>query len=320
MPGVSKAQIAQAKQIDLLTYLRRYEPNAIVKSGSDYRLKEHDSLVISDNGKWHWCSRGFGGKTALDFLIHVRGYAFLDAVHHLLEGRAVSGLPSQPVPPKVKKPFALPPANRCGFHSLAYLQSRGLDSDIIMRCINEGRLYESRYYANCVFVGFDPENIPRFAWVRGSTSGFRQDIEGSDKRYSFALPSPNPASRSLAVGESPIDVLSIATILKLGTGEWESMSYLSLGGTSPLALLQHLKDSPGIEQVSLCLDNDKAGLKAMQKIKDAVLADESMAGRLIDISIVPPPIGKDYNEALLMKLQEKREQTAPRRLTAAISI
>ena len=56
------AVIEQARQMDLLSYLRAYEPNNLVRvGGSVYCTREHDSLKIS-NGKWYWWSRGFGGK------------------------------------------------------------------------------------------------------------------------------------------------------------------------------------------------------------------------------------------------------------------
>lgn len=65
MPQVTKEQIEQAKEIDLLTYLRMFEPNNLKHIGSDsYCTVEHDSLKIS-NHKWHWFSRGIGGRTAL---------------------------------------------------------------------------------------------------------------------------------------------------------------------------------------------------------------------------------------------------------------
>ena len=55
------AVIEQARQMDLLSYLRAYEPNNLVRvGGSVYCTKEHDSLKIS-NGKWFWWSRGIGG-------------------------------------------------------------------------------------------------------------------------------------------------------------------------------------------------------------------------------------------------------------------
>jgi len=71
MPFIAPELIIQAKQMDLLTYLRNYEPYELVKfSGNTYCTRTHDSLKIS-NGKWIWWSRGIGGRSALDYLIKV---------------------------------------------------------------------------------------------------------------------------------------------------------------------------------------------------------------------------------------------------------
>ncbi len=92
MSYVSPEAIRQAKQMDLLTYLQSYEPGELVKlSGENYCTRTHDSLKIS-NGKWHWFSRGIGGKTALDYLIKVRDYSFSDAVE-TITGRAAARPP-----------------------------------------------------------------------------------------------------------------------------------------------------------------------------------------------------------------------------------
>lgn len=73
MAYYTKEQIEQARQIDLLTYLQRYEPTELVHiRGDSYCTRGHDSLKIS-NGKWYWWSRGFGGASALDYLMKVRG-------------------------------------------------------------------------------------------------------------------------------------------------------------------------------------------------------------------------------------------------------
>ena len=80
---VSREQIDQAKRIDLLTYLQSFEPQELVHlRGGIYCTKTHDSLKIS-HGKWCWWSRHLGGKTALDYLIKVRGMEFTDAVRML---------------------------------------------------------------------------------------------------------------------------------------------------------------------------------------------------------------------------------------------
>lgn len=73
MPYIPKDQIATAREMDLLTYLRRFEPEELVHIGGDtYATRTHDSLKIS-NGKWCWWSRGIGGTTALDYLTTVEG-------------------------------------------------------------------------------------------------------------------------------------------------------------------------------------------------------------------------------------------------------
>ena len=84
MPYYTEKQIEQARSIDLLTYLQTYEPTELVHvRGNIYCTREHDSLKIS-NGKWMWWSRGFGGNSALDYLIKVKGMMFMDAMNVLI--------------------------------------------------------------------------------------------------------------------------------------------------------------------------------------------------------------------------------------------
>ena len=85
MGWVSPEQINQAKEVDILDYLKHYEPqNLKPQRHNRYTLRDHDSFVIS-NGKWCWFSRGIGcnAATALNYLIKVRGYDFVSAVETL---------------------------------------------------------------------------------------------------------------------------------------------------------------------------------------------------------------------------------------------
>lgn len=80
---VTREQIEQARRLDLLSYLAQCEPWELVRCGNgSYRTRTHDSLEIS-NGLWHWHSRGIGGRSALDYLIHVRNMDFVTAVQTL---------------------------------------------------------------------------------------------------------------------------------------------------------------------------------------------------------------------------------------------
>ena len=301
MPGVTREQIDRAKQWDLLSYLQAYEPGELKKTGPrEFCTVTHDSLKIS-NGKWHWTTRGFGGKTALDYLIKVRGMDFVEAVRTLDDGRAAPSL-SQPVtrPPEPPRAFVLPEAARCATAAVSYLQRRGIDSEIISRCMKASIFYESKKYHNCVFVGRDGAGKARFACLRGTVGDFKGDVPGSDKRFNFCFPASGP-SRTVAVFESAIDALSLATLFKArGAATWDRGHYLSLGGTSPLALLQFLHDRPEIDRVYLCLDNDRAGLDGMARIEAAIREDKELQGRSFTVERKPPPVehGKDYNELL----------------------
>lgn len=314
MPGVTKEQIQRAKEWDLLAYLQAYEPQELKKSGGqEYLTVTHDSLKIS-NGKWHWHSRGIGGRTALDYLIKVRGLDFMEAVEILCGERGAADWkpPAPSVKPKPPKPFALPEASLCGTAAVSYLGRRGIDMDIISRCISMGLFYESRRHHNCVFVGRDPAGKARFACLRGICDGFKLDVESSDKRYSFCLPAADPDSQFAAVTESPIDALSVASLLKMQGDDWTRYHYLSLGGTAPRALLQFLHDHPAVTHISLCLDNDEAGFVGMAKIHEAIQADPDLSRRVRLVVDNPPPIfgGKDYNELLQQNIAALRREKA----------
>lgn len=92
---------------------------------------------------------------------------------------------------------------------------KGIDGEVISQCIRKGILYESRNYHNCVFVGKDSAGKARYACLRGIYGTFKNDVDGSDKRYSFSLPSADEDSPFVAVAESPIDALSVASLLKM---------------------------------------------------------------------------------------------------------
>ena len=56
MPYIPPSVVREVKRMDLLTYLKNYEPYELVHfSGNTYTTRTHDSLKIS-NGKWMWWS------------------------------------------------------------------------------------------------------------------------------------------------------------------------------------------------------------------------------------------------------------------------
>lgn len=189
MPYIPPEVVAQAREMDLLTYLRTYEPQELVHfGGSTYCTREHDSLKIS-NGKWCWFSRGIGGYSALDYLIKVKEIPFTQAVETIMGNLSAAPPAFAPAPKTPKeKVLLLPQVNRSATHAVEYLHRRGIDDELISFCIQTGRLYESYPYHNVVFVGMDADGKPRYANQRGIGTDFIGDANGSDKHYSFGIP------------------------------------------------------------------------------------------------------------------------------------
>lgn len=327
MAGVSKELIEQARNADLFAYLQSYEPTVLKRDGPNYRHKEHDSLVYVTGKKyWYWNSRG-RSLNALDYLIEIRGYGLVDAVNRLTGGEIQTPqssrkpeVQSSPLREPERKPFSLPWAKRCATFMVSYLQHRGISSEVISRCFKLGLLYEARYKgeAVCVFVGKDDTGKARFACMRSIGGNLKKDVAGSDKRFSFCYPPKNPGSRQLAVFEAPIDALSHATLQELEGWKWDGYR-LSLGGTSPVALVSFLEQHPEISRVTLYMDNDLAGLVNARKIKALLKSDKRF--KHIRVGVNPPCTGKDYNEKLLLVKEQHTDRQLPcRQKQAAISI
>ena len=318
MPYYTEKQIDQARSIDLLTYLQSFEPTELVHvRGNTYCTREHDSLKIS-NGKWMWWSRGFGGNSALDYLIKVKGMQFMDAMKILTkEGTDLhdtDAKKSRKPDCDVKRKLLLPDKSETNFEVIRYLTSRGIDSDVIKACIDEGLLYESLPYHNCIFVGFDETGNAAYAFYRATTGErLMGEAAGSDKRYSFRI---DRAGSTLHVFESAIDLLSYATIMKMRTGEWRAEPMLSLGGVYapslnkkqlklPIALQNMTQNQTQINTIALHLDNDFAGRSATRSISEQL-------GNKYIVRDEPPAYGKDCNDYLQQLQRQKRKRQMER--------
>lgn len=130
MPYIAPEVITEAKRMDLLTYLREYEPGELVKfSSNTYTTRTHDSLKIS-NGKWMWWSRGIGGKSALDYLIKVRGMDFVEAVQTIMGNGSVSFPTCKNIKSYEEQPLLLPQKSPTTEVVFDYLFGRGIDYEI----------------------------------------------------------------------------------------------------------------------------------------------------------------------------------------------
>ncbi len=300
-------EIQRAKEMDLYTYLKNYDPEELVHFSRDtYMTRTHDSLKIS-NGMWYWFSRGIGGKTALEYLIQVKEYSFIQAVETIL-GYAKESPPIQyKKQEKIKNvKLILPKKSDSNDRVINYLISRGIDKDIINECIDNNLIYEDLPNHNVVFVGYDKNNTPRYAGVRATNSSrYMKDAYGSHKAFSFKLDSIEK-SDEVHLFESAIDLLSYATIQKIDNKEWYNDNLLSLAGVYqpakkideskiPLALNYYLNQNQNIKKIYLHFDNDSAG-------RIATMALKTVLPKQYEVIDDPPQVGKDFNDFLCAKV------------------
>jgi hypothetical protein len=311
LPYIEPEIIIEAKKLDLLTYLQNYEPQELVRfCGNTYTTKTHDSLKIS-NGKWMWWSRGIGGKSALDYLIKVKDYSFIEAVETIMGKSVVK--PSIVIKREPEKPkeLLLPDKSASTNKIFEYLYGRGIDYSIIGKCVRDGIIFESLPYHNLVFIGKDNTGKPKYAAYRATNkSRIMGDCSGSDKHYSFRL--ADGKSNSVHLFESAIDLLSYATLLKLDCKDYENENLISLAGVYapkdrieeskvPVALEEFLKERPNISTIYLHLDSDKAGRLATKALQ-TILKDS------YEVIDDPAPQGKDFNDFLCFRLGIERNQ------------
>jgi len=311
MAYIPKEIVAEARKIDLLTYLKNYEPSELIEvCRGTYSTKSHDSLKIS-NGLWYWFTKQVGGKNAIDYLMKVRDYSFINAVQTVMGNIKVQApiIYKQKEKSKDRK-LDLPLKASNNNIAINYLLSRGIEKEIIQFCIERNLLYEEHKNHNVVFVGYDEKQIPRYAFCRATNEErFMREATGSDKKYSFKINSQKE-NNILHVFESSIDLLSFATLLKLSSRNWKEENMLSLGGiyTSnydinkskiPVALVEFLEKNPNINEIHLHLDRDLAGRNATTFLQQ-VLNEKY---KVLDSTV---PFGKDMNEYLCLKKQTQK--------------
>lgn len=287
-------QKGRAASVDLEEFLLR-QGEKLIKSGREKRLASDHSVTV--NGcEWFDHATQTGGR-AVSFVQKFYGKSYPEAVSMLLGENLDTVYPlAEKREASVLKTFAPPVPNSNMRRVFAYLvQTRGLDVNVVSDFAKRRLLYEDAAHHNAVFLGTDEGGCPRHAHLRSTNSfgnPFRLNAEGSDPRYSFHHIGTDG---SLFVFEAPIDLLSYISLHPDG---WQSHSYVACCGTSPQAMLQML--TPDTEIVYLCLDNDKAGHAASERMAELLYQQDVAYERLL-------PEGKDWNEDLCASQKEVAE-------------
>ena len=114
----TQAQIDRANAVSLEDFLRT-QGETLIKSGREYRWKEHDSLTVRGN-KWFRHSQSKGGYP-IDFVMEFYGKSFPEAVQ-LLTGESGEGQTEATTAPPTA--FHLPLHNRTADRAIQYLRRK----------------------------------------------------------------------------------------------------------------------------------------------------------------------------------------------------
>ena len=285
-----------ANSVDLADFLR-VRGEKLERAGREYKLiysdvsGKHDSITI--RGSTWFDHKNQTGGGAIKFMQYHYGMDFPTAVQELL-GQRVTSLSSVPLKStnqsEKQKDFRLPEANDNMHRVFAYLiKQRFIAPEVITHFAKRKLLYEDKKHHNAVFVGVDENGVPRQAHKRGTATfgkSFRQTVEGSDTKYSFAHFGD---SGKLFIFEAPIDMLSYLT---LHPENWQEHSYIAMNGVYENAVLTALKGHSNLSEIVICTDNDVGGIDAADRLSD-ILEEKGYA----DIKRLVPEF-KDWNECL----------------------
>ena len=293
----TEEQKLRADSIDLEDFLRQ-QGETLIRSGHELRLKSDHSVTIRGNA-WFDHATQKGGHP-VSFVQRHYGLSFPEAMVMLLGGEQGKSYRARDTVIEERKPFALPPANSNMRRVFAYLiKQRRIEPNVISAFAREHLLYEDKPYHNAVFVGRDETGMARHAHRRSTNSygkTFRVNVEGSDPRCSFHH---FGGSGKLFVFEAPIDLMSFITMFPY---DWQDNNYVACCGTS-FQPVKWMTEQTEVRRAYLCLDNDKAGQEACDRMEAELRAIGIGGERLV-------PRGKDWNDDLVASYARQEQEVA----------
>lgn len=311
MKYYTRDEIETLKNIDIIEFITKENFN-YKKENNAYRLLDFDGglYVFEKNNNttsgFYWHKYNQKGNI-IDFCKLMYNEDYINALERLSNfNQSVKSLNTKDYnyTPTVKslntssKTFKLPERDKIIKQAYTYLlNTRGINKKLIDDCIKQGiiRQFKEKNWTYVGFIGQDKEGQAKYLMLRSTLSNisFKKETEGSDKKYGFKVfdkTNINQNFTDIYIFESPIDLLSYMSLNP--QKNLENNAFLSMGGTSNLALQQFIDDyKPYINQINVCFDNDEAGQENAKKIKE-LYKDKYKVNIL-------KPIYKDYNEQLL---------------------
>lgn len=268
---VDKKEIDQAAAVHVVDYFVAKGEPLIKQGGNYYKHAEHDSLVLNEDGKWYWNSKGKGGYGAISLAREFYDMQFQDAVRDINE---LELEPSKERVVKQKEEFRYPVEKEVkGIENARkYLvEERMLNPQIVLALEKHGLLAEDTM-KNAIFkwvnengeiVGADRQGTVKINTERGTFKGIVANSK-EDGGFQLDIGTPN----KIAYFESPIDALSYFDLKRPQNMRLKSMSGLKdqVVMTSAQQLMRECNErGEQVEKFIFCVDNDPAGREYAKK-------------------------------------------------------
>ena len=257
----TKEQIAQANSVNMIDYaaMNGYMIEAGGKEALHVKRSGGLYLFKNSNRFYHHTTEKTGGM--IDFVMQFEGKDFLQAIGHLINEYPNIGEYVPPAVPAKKERGEMVLPDKAPNYKRVYwylCTARGIEPEIVSKLMKEKKIYQQTDKGNCVFIGYYENKVPKYCSKRGTSPDrpYKGDQDNSDKSYPFSM---EGTSNRLFALESPIDVMSHASLSKMHNIDYMRDHRISLGCLSDRALSWYLKKHPEIKQIIFAFDNDIDG-------------------------------------------------------------
>lgn len=309
--GVSIVDFAEKNDIELSKQHSRHW---------DYRMADHDSLIIDSNtNKFYWNSRQHGGSViefAKLFTTNEQltdSERFKQSVDNIIKSKADEFVEHEL--PREEYHFEKSDITKDFSKARNYLVNvRKLDSKLV-DLLHDKKLIMQNKYGSAVFpwikhtsdgneiVGASEQGTTINYEKYGKRGTFKKIQANSDPAYGYSFTFGKP--ENLKFFEASIDAISYAS---MNHKDLKNTRLISMEGLKTSCVMGYLadqlernKDLP--KSIELCVDNDEAGNNFVQKLSKFQLNDHK--GHIVDFEANQPRDAKDWNELLVKKVNEK---------------
>ena len=287
-------------------------------SGVYRRLEEHDSCVINTiKNNFIWNSREENG----DIINFTQSYYKVDfkTAIEIISGKNISEISKAEYIPKPKSrpkeslenetqvfKMELDEISEKYSRLFAYLsKTRKISYDTILKFVNK-KLISQDTKGNINFKFTDENGKVNFSKKGTTDKSFNYTDIDSDIRGFRYIPQDelkNDEIIKMHIFESPIDLMSYMDISDVTN---EKSVLVSMNGLKHNSLLKNIEDFPNLKYLNLCVDNDSAGDKFINHIRELQTVEDEDLLRNVSITRSNPDL-KDWNERLKYMDEIKRD-------------